>query len=113
MYFIISFQIDYDYLKRATSEDFVKGEVIVGDSRHLIFATAVMLENLARAKTWYGDGTFKIASTCPFGQLYTICFFAKKEETLKLFPGCFVLMARKRKDDYTKVIIINTNNNHH
>ena len=63
-------QIDYDYLKGATSEEFVKGEVIVSDSHNATdICQGSYVGNLARAKTRYGDGTFKIASTCPFGQL--------------------------------------------
>ena len=90
-------------MRSATSKEFVRGEVFVGDRRHLVFATPIMIKNLARAKTWYGDGTFKIASTCPFTQLYTISFFAKKDGCMKLFPGCFVLMSGKKKKDYAKV----------
>ena len=73
------------------------------DRKHIIFATQTMLDNIAKAKTWYGDGTFKIACTCPFRQLWTLCFFAKSGKCTKLFPGCFILMQGKHKADYVKV----------
>lgn len=96
-------QVDYEYLETAT--DFVTKEVKVDDNRHLILATPAMLDYLAKAKTWYGDGTFKIAATSPFKQLFTLCFFAKSGQALKLLPGCFIFMQGKKKADYCKVII--------
>ena len=99
----ISQQINYDYIKKVCGSDFFQDEVHVGNDRHLIFATPEMLANLKNAKTWYGDGTFKIVQSLPFSQLYSICFFAKKGNAVKQFPGCLLLMTRKRKIDYEAV----------
>ena len=99
----ISQQINYDYIKKVCGSDFFQDEVHVGNDRHLIFATPEMLANLKNAKTWYGDGTFKIVQSLPFSQLYSVCFFAKKGNAVKQFPGCLLLMTRKRKIDYEAV----------
>ena len=87
----------------STENDFLQAEIHVSDARHLVFATETMLQHLKMAKSWYGDGTFKIVSSCPFTQLFSICFFAKKDDAMKQLPGCFVLMTRKRKRDYRAV----------
>ena len=76
----ISQQINYDYIKKVCGSDFFQDEVHVGNDRHLIFATPEMLANLKNAKTWYGDGTFKIVQSLPFSQLYSICFFCQERQ---------------------------------
>ena len=50
-----------DYLDEK-APDFFQKDVVVGDNRHLIFYTERQLQLLAKAKTWYMDGTFKIVN---------------------------------------------------
>lgn len=55
-------QLDIDNLDQI-APDFYKKDVIVGNNRHLIFYTDHQLKLLAKAKTWYIDGTFRIVNT--------------------------------------------------
>jgi hypothetical protein len=90
------FQIDRDYISTHTSPGFYRGDGIVKDHRHLIFASDEQLKYLSTAKT-----LFKIVSK-PFVQLLSIHFFAKHEDNMKQLTGVFVLMSRKRKKDYNR-----------
>ncbi|KAJ8312166.1 hypothetical protein KUTeg_009539 [Tegillarca granosa] len=78
----MNFEIDLEFLERHTSSDFYRGDVTVGDHRHLIFASDQQLQHIASAKTWYIDGTFKIVSK-PFVQLLSIHFFARSGDDMK------------------------------
>jgi hypothetical protein len=98
-------QVNLEFIEEHTSTDFFRGEVEVGAYRHLIFASEQQLQHLAKAKTWFIDGTFKVVSK-PFVQLLSIHFFAKSGEDMKQLPGIFVLMSRKRKKDYKGVYMI-------
>ena len=56
--------LDFDINMNAIPDDFLLADVNVsctsGDKRHLIFSTDKQLELLARAKSWYVDGTSKL-----------------------------------------------------
>ena len=54
------FQIDEEYLRDTLKEPFFRCNITVGDNRHLLFATDYQLELLAKTRTWYIDGTFKV-----------------------------------------------------
>ena len=86
--------------------DFLVGDVTVTDSgttsRHLIFATELQLGLLARAKTWYVDGTFKVVKK-PFYQMWSIHAFVQQGNTCKQLPLVYVLMSSRRTVDYVAV----------
>ena len=52
------FQVDQEFLQ---CQDFMIGDVRVGEFRHFIFATEKQLNLLRSAKRWYMDGTFKVS----------------------------------------------------
>ncbi|XP_035670971.1 uncharacterized protein LOC118412295 [Branchiostoma floridae] len=99
----LNFEVDEDFVPPS----FLKGDVRVrcGDSerRHLILATDTQVKHLGDAKTWYLDGTFKLCRA-PFMQLFTISVFIRKDDCMKSVLMVFVLMSRREKKDYKKVL---------
>ncbi|XP_062591513.1 uncharacterized protein LOC134253000 [Saccostrea cucullata] len=84
-------------------DGFLRGDVWVGQRRHLLFATDAQLHLLGRAKSWYIDATFKVVKE-PFSQLLSIHSFVKSSEgNYKQLPLLFVLMSGKKKKDYKAV----------
>lgn len=91
-----------EYIESSIPEEFIRGDVSVGNKRHLIFATDKQLDILANTKTWYIDGTFKVIKH-PFYQLLSIHGFIKSGDDMKQVPLCYCVMSGKKKKDYKKV----------
>ena len=58
--------------------NFLLEDIVVGEQRHLLFATAAQLDMLAKARRWYIDGTFWVVRA-PFMQLLSVHAFVKNE----------------------------------
>jgi hypothetical protein len=80
--------------KQIRENDYSTTDIKASDRRHLIFASDRQLMHLAKAKTWYIDGAFRLC-TKPFVQLLSINAFVQKEDYAKQVPLVFVLMSEK------------------
>ena len=78
-------------------------DISVGVQRHLNFFTQRQLHLLARARTWFVDGTFYVVRS-PFIQLWSIHAFVRIDESMKQLPLAFGLMSSRRSKDYGAVI---------
>ena len=88
--------LTFELIQEAIPDGFLRGDIIMKD------ATDHQLENLAKAKSWYIDGTFKVVRK-PFQQLLSINAFVKSGDCAKQVPMVFVVMSSKKKKDYKKV----------
>ncbi|KAI8516607.1 hypothetical protein Bbelb_051880 [Branchiostoma belcheri] len=95
----LDFQLDEDHLP----DNLLCADVRVHGKRHLVFASSHQLQLLAKTKTWYVDGTFKVVRKL-FKQLFSIHAFTRKEGVTKQVPLAFVLMSEKREEDYRKLV---------
>ncbi|VDH95789.1 Hypothetical predicted protein [Mytilus galloprovincialis] len=91
-------ELEYDFLTQ-NAPNFILKDLTVGNNRHLIFYTDRQLQLLARAKTWYMDGTFRVVNH-PWEQLFSIHAFVKSGYHMKQIPLVFCVMSGKSKKDY-------------
>ena len=87
---------DFDLDVRYLGNDFLKGDIKVGTSRHIILATDYQIQLLSQSFHWFVDGTFKLIKA-PFTQLWSIHAFVRHGTVTKQVPLVFVLMPTKRK----------------
>lgn len=98
--------LDFELVKECLPPGFLQADLTVKERSHLIFARQEQLNTLARAKSWYVDGTFKL-DRHPFKQLLTVNTFVRSGEYAKRVPLVFVLMTNKKeKDGYKTVCMV-------
>ena len=96
----LDFELSEDYIP----EDFLVKDIRMDGARHILFSAPDQLALLARARTWYVDGTFKITRE-PFHQLFSVHAFIKGDcGNLKQVPLAYAYMTRRSKKDYKKVL---------
>lgn len=98
---LVTFEYTEDYLPEFLCGDIVPDPEYPG-VRHLMFASQNQQRLLARAKTWYVDGTFKIIKE-PFVQLWSIHAFIEKDDNSKQVPLVYIFMSRRKTEDYVAI----------
>lgn len=84
--------------------NYLIADISIDEERHLVFSTGQQLDLLAKAKSWFMGGTFKVVKE-PFAQLFSIHAMVRQAECIKSVPLAFAVMSRRRSADYVKVRI--------
>ncbi|KAK2155915.1 hypothetical protein LSH36_227g01034 [Paralvinella palmiformis] len=82
-----SIDLDFNLSEDVLPVDFFRKGITSGNDCYLLFASQIQLNQLATAKTWYLDGTFKIVRQ-PFTQLITAHAFLKHDGNTKQLAFC-------------------------
>ena len=94
--------VDFTLAEEYLPENFLISDIQSTTSRHLVFATNKQLQLLARCKTWYMDGTFKLVKKNLY-QIFSIHGFISKDGHIKQVPLAYALMSQRRAIDYERV----------
>ncbi|XP_033104055.1 uncharacterized protein LOC117106742 [Anneissia japonica] len=95
----LRFNLDEEHI----APSFLQDDIAVDGGRHILFATAHMLDMLGRSRVWFLDGTFKCVRE-PFYQLFSVYSFIRSGTTEKQVPLAFAIMSGKRIVDYAAVL---------
>lgn len=97
-FFFFYLQLDMTHVP----DNFLRADLQVDGQRHLVFMTDLQMKYMVNAKTWYIDGTFKVARA-PFVQMCSIHVFIRSGKCEKQVAVCYILMSRRKKSDYVAV----------
>ena len=93
----------YSFLRNEKLQDLVfrNDEEIIK-----VFVSRIGLFELKRCKIALGDGTFKIARGCVFGQLFTLYSILDENGKKFCFPCIYLFMKNKEKSTYQRIFKI-------
>ena len=94
--------IHFDFDESFLSSSFLFADLHGVGYRHLLFGMEEQLEDLRCSDSWFLDATFYVVRA-PFSQLFTVHSPSGTDRDAVLFPRVFVLMSRRRTEDYVMV----------